>query len=218
MKTEAKLDFEMPRDMAFDAGINTNAYKVTVVATDPSGATTAVEVTINVQDVNEAPEFDSTDTELASGDPAALTVVEKTTGLDRDPDTVIVEELAYTAVDVDDGAPTLTYGLEGADKDFFTIGNTEETRGVLSFAEDHTPDYETQKSYSITITASDGKLTGRLDVIVTVTNAEDDGMVMLSQLEPQVGRSVTATVSDQDGGVSGTSWQWYREDPRLLVW
>ena len=77
----------------------------------------------------------------------------------------------------------------------------------MSFAADpaHIPDYETQKSYSITITASDGKLTGRLDVTVTVTNAEDVGMVKLSQLEPQVGRSVTASVTDQDGGVSRTN-------------
>ena len=125
-----------------------------------------------------------------------------------------IDLVRYTAVDVDADAAELqpTYGLEGADEDFFSISNdvTGNTHGTLTFATDHKPDYETQKSYSITITASDGKLTGRLDVTVTVTNAEDGGTVKFSQLEPQVGRSVTATVTDQDGGVSNSVWQWYR--------
>ena len=75
--------------------------------------------------------------------------------------------------------------------------------------------YEKQSSYSITIVATSGDETQSLlrragrdrqrDV-----DAEDDGSVSLSQREPQVGRTVIATVSDPDGGVTITNWQWYR--------
>ena len=76
----------------------------------------------------------------------------------------------------------------------------------------HTPDYEKQSSYSITIVAISGvddrRLAGRLDVTIKVTNAEDAGSVELSQIEPREGLPVTATLSDQDGDVNISTWQW----------
>ena len=51
----------------------------------------------------------------------------------------------------------------------------------------------------------------RLNVTVNVVDDEDPGTVMLSQLEPQVGQTVIATLSDKDGGRTVTAWQWYRD-------
>ena len=45
---------------------------------------------------------------------------------------------------------------------------------------------------------------------VHVIDAEDAGEVTLSQREPQEGQTVIATVSDPDGGVTVTEWEWAR--------
>ena len=100
--------------------------------------------------------------------------------------------------------------VEPAGEDNFTIDATD------GRADHHgdTPDYEKRSSYSITIVAEsgagDGLRTSRLNVTVKVTDAEDTGEVKFSQREPQVGRPVVATAEDEDGGVTISAWQWYR--------
>ena len=51
---------------------------------------------------------------------------------------------------------------------------------------------------------------GKLTVTVTVVDGEDTGTVDLNAREPQVGRTVQATLVDADGGETGVKWQWYR--------
>ena len=54
----------------------------------------------------------------------------------------------------------------------------------------------------------DGDDLDSLDVVVTVLNENEAGMVSISPLQPQVGTELTATVADLDGvAVTGT-WQW----------
>ena len=82
------------------------------------------------------------------------------------------------------------------------------------------PNFEAPKDagkdnvYNITVVAtdSDGQ-TDEMDVIVTVTNVEEDGTVTLSLLQPRIGSPVTATLSDIDGAVSDVKWQWARTEP-----
>ena len=65
--------------------------------------------------------------------------------------------------------------------------------------------------YSITLMVEDDEFAlGTFDVTVTVTNAEDAGSVDLNAREPQVGKQVLASLSDQDGTIRDQSWQWYR--------
>ena len=45
---------------------------------------------------------------------------------------------------------------------------------------------------------------------IKVVDGEDMGTVKLSAREPQVDRSLHATASDEDGGMSGVEWRWYR--------
>ena len=174
-------------------------YTFEVTAKDPSGAPGTATVTVTITDVNDEPAFPD-----ASLD--AHTIAES--------ETTLTLGAAYDATDADDGddvagTAELTYGVTGADADSFTIGNEDADRGQLALKE--TPDFETKSSYSVTVTATDDEnATAELKVTVTVTNAEDDGEVGLTQREPQVDRMVVASLSDEDGNISGASWQWFR--------
>ena len=116
-----------------------------------------------------------------------------------------------TATDTSD---TLTYGLEGADAAAFEIDSTS---GQIEVATGTTLDYDTKTSYSVTVSVRDSKddfgdadtaTDDTIDVAITVTNVDEDGAVTLAPPQPQVGTALTATLSDPDGTVSGTTWVW----------
>ena len=46
------------------------------------------------------------------------------------------------------------------------------------------------------------------DVTVTVSNVNEAGTVTLSTMSPAVGSEVTASLTDLDGGITETTWQW----------
>ena len=51
---------------------------------------------------------------------------------------------------------------------------------------------------------------------VTVTNVDEDGEVTLTRRQPEVGEAITASLSDEDEGVTVGGWTWYRskvDDP-----
>ena len=60
--------------------------------------------------------------------------------------------------------------------------------------------------------ARSGGRSTTLDVTIEVVDTEDLGVVALSQRQPQVGREVSATPSDPDGGVSIREWVWERSE------
>ena len=47
---------------------------------------------------------------------------------------------------------------------------------------------------------------------------DDDGSVNLSTTRPQVGNTVTATITDPDGGVTGATWQWASSSNGTTGW
>ena len=49
---------------------------------------------------------------------------------------------------------------------------------------------------------------GTRDVEVKVTNVNEDGTVTLSAVQPRVGLSLTASLTDIDGPVTAVKWQW----------
>ena len=118
-----------------------------------------------------------------------------------------------TATDTDNG-DTLTYGLEGADASAFEIDSTS---GQIKVATGTTLDYDTKSSYSVTVSVRDSKddfgdpdslMDDTIGVTITVINVDEDGAVTLSSTQPQVGTALTATLTDPDGTVSGTTWVW----------
>ena len=128
------------------------SYAVTYNVSDASG-NDAVEVsrTVNVVDTTE-PNFTST---------TAVTVDEN----------IATSEIIYTAAATDAG--TITYGLSGTDANSFTLVASS---GELTFVA--SPDFETQSSYSVTITATDASGNAS-DLVLTITiNDVDEGVVL----------------------------------------
>ena len=169
----------------------TETYSGMVTATDPFGVSDTKSVNVMVTDVNEAP--------TVSGDAAP-------DHDENDAGTVAT----YMVTDPDTGdADSVTWSVEGTDGDAFSII----TGGVLSFG--NAPNFEAPEDadgnnvYQITVVADDGK--GGTDdhaVTVTVENVNELGMVNLSSVQPQVETELTATLTDPDGGMSGTTWKW----------
>ncbi len=208
--TKTKLDAENGDSSLTDRDNGTDGLQLEVMvrATDPAGipgAGTAepdnsdtVTVNITITDKNEAP--------AVSGG-ATATFDETDGGIDAALHT-------YTATDPDTGAPDSTWSVGGADGSKFNIGNeTGGADGQLKFKKK--PDYEKPTDankdnvYEVTVQASDGRLTDMQKVMVTVENAEEDGVVTLSEAQPVVGIPVKATLTDPDGGISKLTWQWY---------
>ena len=115
----------------------------------------------------------------------------------------------YTAADPEDDE--VAWSLSGTDDDDFRISSG----GVLRFAS--TPNYErpadsnTNNTYSFTVVATDDgspEAASSKTVRVTVTNADDPGVVTLDPGRPKVGEQVTATLTDEDGGITGPTWSW----------
>ena len=187
----------------------TPSYTVTVAATDPTGESATQEVTITINDVNEAPamtmgftrnsqpEYDADDEAGESGIAAAKVV-----------DT-------YMATDVDQ-TEAVSWSVSGTDADDFDIS----TSGELTFKE--APNYEMPADsnrdnvYMATVVATDAgvdsnnKMTAERAVVVTVTNVDEDGTITLSSEQPKVGIALTATLEDPDGIVADSvRWTWH---------
>ena len=164
-----------------------------MIGRDPGGLEDTVEVTVTVTDVNEAP--------VISG-PARKSIPENSTGA----------VASYTAADPE--GDSVAWTLSGTDKGDLSIS----PGGVLRFAS--TPNYEgptdsnTNNIYSFTVVATDDgspEAASSKTVRVTVTNADDPGVVTLDPSRPKVAEQVTATLTDEDGGISGPTWSWSTE-------
>ena len=72
--------------------------------------------------------------------------------------------------------------------------------------------------YEVTVRASDGTMSADRMVVVKVTNVVEGGKVTLSPEDAVPGVELTATLTDQEGGVSasgqitGEQWTWFRGD------
>ena len=202
-------------DANIPGGNNDADYDLTVTATDPSGATGTASVQIVVDDVDEPPVLTvGNATELTIGEDDSSSTTDTFAALDN---AVEGENLDYGATDDDSDDNSVTWSV--SDEDNFMIG----TGGGLTFIGD-APDYEKQSEYKVTITAvgdrgasttdttdDDSTASSPLEVTVKVTNVDETGTVMMSARQAQVGKSVTASVEDPDGDVSGLTWAWARE-------
>ena len=117
---------------------------------------------------------------------------------------------AFVAYD-QDGDP-IEWSLGGRNAGLFTIDG-----GLLAFREP--PNYEDPQSagtgaprernvYRVTIEAGGGSH----DVAVTVTDVDEVGTASMDRPQPQADRPLGASLSDEDEGVSGQTWQWARSE------
>ena len=55
-------------------------------------------------------------------------------------------------------------------------------------------------------------MTARQTITVTVTNANEDGVVTLLASQPEAGALLVASLSDPDGAVTSPAWKWASSD------
>ena len=107
-----------------------------------------------------------------------------------------------TATDPD--SDTLTYSLENASVSHFGI---DSATGQLLVGSPF--DHEMTPSYPVKVIATDPSgAKDTIDVTITINDVDEAGTVALSWKQPQVGTVLDAVLTDPDGDVSGTTWQW----------
>ena len=201
IKTKDSLDHETK-----------DSYSVTVFVSDgkaangapetPAQDDTYIDVIIEVTDLNEKPVFDATP-------PVAYEIAENTAA-------GAAIGAALTATDLDENE-TLTYDLTGTDAASFGIDTSTgqiKTKAAL--------DHESTETYSVTVTASDGRndagdaeqtpsTDATIDITITVTDEDDPGTITLSPTQPNAGNPVTATLEDDDGIKTNVAIAWVWE-------
>ena len=177
-----------------------STYSVTVTvrdgkdidnAADDMDADDTITVTITVTDVPEPP--------VVSGPTSVTDYAENSTS----------DVATYTAMDPEN--QTIRWTV--SDPTTFAISTT----GVLTFQSP--PDFETRRSYTARVTATDpGGLSDSVTVTISIMNVPEAGTVTLTGTPPQVGRQLTATLDDSDGGESNITWQWERSATGTDPW
>ena len=204
-------------EMSTGSGTPNNVYEFTVVITDATAApnTDANERTLDyavtVTDVNERPDI------MDDIVPDYMEVNFYFTGTPSSVHT-------FTATDDDNtdnvDLQTIDWTLDGDDAGAFSI---DSSTGELTFVQDASlnvgplPSYEDPQdqggnnTYEITVVATDDdtndEKAGRYDVVINVTDEEEEGRVTASLPNdpPLVGDVLTFTLSDPDGGIVLTS-------------
>ena len=242
IKVKQPLNFEGELDTNGDAD---GKYSVIVRATDPSGESDDIAVTITAENVNEAPSVTGY---------VALTVREGITddmlvyddlpldfpGNNTSPfATGVLGEHEYLATEQDLRDSIATWRLEGDDAAMFDLSGHSEPR-YLNFKKltDYlAPDYENPRDenqdnvYEVTIIATDTNGNdGSIDVTVVVDNVDEPGEVVFTEGSvPYFDQTLVAQVHDPDDhggdlgepyqGVRVVTWQWsWSEDAALESW
>ena len=168
-------NFESPADVG-----SNNGYELSIRATDAAGNFANQSITISVTNVNEAPTISTN----GSGETHAVTQAENLTSV-----------LTYTATDVDAGS-SLSFSISGTDAADFAINSSS---GVLTFAS--SPDFEapadsdTNNTYVVLITVSDGALSDTQTLTVTITNANESASINAPTVSGSVNKGISTTIS-----------------------
>ena len=187
LRFRAARDFEKPNDSDRD-----NKYEVEISAAAGSDSH-SLEVIVTLTDVNEPPTF-----ELET---AALSVTENAPANRR-----VGGALGVT--DPDDG-DTWTFSLAGQAADEFDIDG----EGQIRVRQNAVLDYEGSPTLNVTAVVMDqGGLTDSLPVVITLTDADDPGIVSFSPSQPSVGVAFAAAVTDDDGVTGRVRWRWHRAE------
>ena len=148
---QAAVDYEAPQDS--DAN---NVYQLDITATDELGNSAQLELAVSLNNIND--------------NPPALTSPPPTLATAENDSSIIY---TFTASDLDGDA--LSYSLDGADAQHFTLGATS---GALQF--DHAPDYETpldanqDNVYELTISVADGDYQSTEQLSISVSDSNDE--------------------------------------------
>ena len=130
---------------------------------------------------------------------------------------------AVTATDPE--GDTLTYSLSGTHASSFDI---DASNGQIAVGSGTTLDYESGlREYSVIVSVHDPLDTDddqdttnddSIDVTINVNNVDEAGTVSMSTTWPREGTTLSASLTDPDGSVSDTSWQWARSANGSTGW
>ena len=115
----------------------------------------------------------------------------------------------------------ITYSLSGTGAANFVI----DQHGIITVAHNASLDYETDSSYTLTVQIHDSRkelstdadaraIDNTIQFTISVTNLQEPGSIALNKTHPQVGAAVTATLTDPDGTIQNTTWQWATYDSK----
>ena len=119
---------------------------------------------------------------------------------------------------------SLTYSVGGTDAAAFNETFAfDASTGEITVKSGALIDYESDSSYSITVSATDGEdasgaaeseatTDATVSVRIRVANLDEPGTVTLSQATPRVGSTLLATLDDPNGWVLLSAVQWSRAD------
>ena len=174
---DGKLKFKSSQSPNFETK---STFAVTVTSTDAAGSSLAQSFSVTINDLNEAPTSITLSANAVDENAAAAEIG------------------TLTAVDEDAG-DSVTFSLSGTDADSFEI-----VEGKLQLKSGISADYETQTSYSVTVTGTDSDgLTTSEDFTINVNNLNDNSPVISSDSAYSMvenSNSVgTVTASDADG-------------------
>ena len=103
-----------------------------------------------------------------------------------------------------DSNDRITYSLSGDDAAVFRLYPSSSQITVAGEL-----DFETKDTYFVTMIAIDrGRLKDEIDITIEVLNVDEPGVVTLSSRESETGRTISATLTDPDSGISEVIWQW----------
>ncbi|QDU75025.1 Cadherin domain protein [Bremerella volcania] len=149
-----------------------------------AGLVTTQNITINVNDVNEAPVF--------AQDPYTLTVEENSTN----PTVVSGGPIVATDVDADDQGTNLTYAITGGTG--ASLFDIDPTTGVVTVKTGATLDYETTDSYTLDISVTDkldGDSNGEVGAVNTVTQTATVNLIDVNEA-PVITSGTTADIAE----------------------
>ena len=188
--TTKRLDFE-----------TRESYNVVVTATDPTDLSDRIDITIEVEDVGEAPDIVPDEVRIIGSSNVSYNE-DRTNAVGT-----------YRAEGPD--AASATWSLEGDDAGHFRVAGSGVST-TLHFKS--APDYEMPRgaevsgtntnTYAVTLKAEASGVTATLEVAVTIGDVEEPGTVNLSTALPVVGSRVTASLSDGDGSITDLTWTW----------
>ena len=194
LKTSAALDYETK-----------SSYSVTVTASDVNGGSASINVTINITDVDETPvtpplneqPVDTPINEPVVNNAPVFTEGSSTTrsiAENTENGTNIGGPVSATDADND----TLTYSLGGTNANAFTLASKTgqlKTKAAL--------DYEAKSSYSVTITAADGKGgSASINVTINITLEQEELVVENSPPVFTEGSSTTRSIAENTAAAS----------------
>ena len=182
-----------------------NSYSIRVKTTDQGGLTFEKALTININNVNEAPT-------VTSG--ASINFDEKGTGI------------VYTATATDpDAGTTLAYSLTGTDSSLFNINSSTGAVTFKTAPNFNTPtDNGANNVYEINVIASDGSLnaTKAVAIAITQTNAKQQTIGLSTPNKSiAVGQQFTVTasynVSDANKVLGGVGFEVHFDSTKLQL-